>query len=218
MRVAPSRAGQQRPRPASRARRRCAREHALLRRPADGAGPLGRERPEDLTTSSPLLATSTSRPGSRKSSMPSHASVTRHAAAPAASKTQVAGEKPTERHAVAGHVQHRAGAGVEGVVIRRVDVPDVPDVRRASPCPCQPLPPRRNRSPGSAAAAPQEELLHARSRSGRRLASSADVAIEIAGLARSRSGSRGRARCRSATQLPRAERARSRAPPGRPPP
>ena len=46
-------------------------------------------------TSRPSRATSTSSFGDRKSSMPSQASVIRHAPAPAASKTRVAGEKPT---------------------------------------------------------------------------------------------------------------------------
>src|SRR5215212_1435961 len=45
-------------------------------------------------TSAPSFATSTSRPGSRKNSIPSQASVMRQAAAPAASKTRVAGDQP----------------------------------------------------------------------------------------------------------------------------
>jgi len=45
-------------------------------------------------TSSPLRATSISTPGSKNSSRPSQASVIRQAAAPAASNTRVAGEKP----------------------------------------------------------------------------------------------------------------------------
>jgi hypothetical protein len=45
-------------------------------------------------TSDPESAHSTSRPGSKNASMPSHASQIKQAAAPAASKTRVGGEKP----------------------------------------------------------------------------------------------------------------------------
>ncbi len=70
-------------------------EDAPVRCIADSRA-LGREsgRAGAPTTSSPLRATRISPFGSRNSSMPSHASVIRHAPAPAASKTRVAGEKP----------------------------------------------------------------------------------------------------------------------------
>ena len=95
--------------------------------------PLGTETAKCSATSSPLRATRTSRPGSRNRGMPSQSSVMRHAPAPAASKTRVARAESVACHAFAADVQHRAGRGVERIVLCSADMPDVAHVRRHRP-------------------------------------------------------------------------------------
>jgi hypothetical protein len=69
-------------------------QHAAVSGLADGAGLAASSARTCSATSSPLFATSISAPGSKNCSSPSQASVIRQAAAPAASNTRVAGEKP----------------------------------------------------------------------------------------------------------------------------
>ena len=72
---------------------------AVLGRPLFAAAPIacarsGVSASTCAATPAPSLATSTSRPGSRNSSIPRQASVIWHAPAPAASNSRVAGDQP----------------------------------------------------------------------------------------------------------------------------
>ena len=94
--------------------------------------------------------------------MPSQASVIRQAAAPAASKTRVAGEKPTCRHAVARDVEHGPRRAVERVVL--APCRHGRDGARWRASPWSPSRCRRAGSDGRAARGRglQEEFLHPR--------------------------------------------------------
>src|ERR687898_2885885 len=119
-------------------------------------------------TSRPSCATSTSRPGSRNSSMPSQASVIRHAAAPAASKTRVAGDQPFST--IESRVTLSTASGVELSALCS-PVPTWPSSETfvGSCLPSQPEPPSRNVRDGARAAAVRKNASTRASRSGRRL-------------------------------------------------
>jgi len=105
--------------------------------------------------------------GSRNISTPSHASVIKHAAAPAASKMRVGGENPYR--AMLSRLMFRTARGVEfkGVVILGVDMAEIPHVLRARfiiPAAA----PDRKRSCGRLAAARRKNSSTLASRSGSR--------------------------------------------------
>ena len=115
---------------------RCARRSIAAQRRLRRSGRRARASGAQMcsATSAPSRATSTSSPGSRNSSMPSQASVIRQRAG--ARRLEHAGcrREAGRRHRVAGDVQNRERARVEGVVIARVDMSDVRGRSPASPC------------------------------------------------------------------------------------
>ena len=136
----------------------------------------------------------------------------RHAPAPAASNTRVAGEKPDIGHAVARNVQHGERRAIERVVRRWSARARSPARSRASACRASPRRRAGNAGPAAVRRGSRKNASTRASRSGSRLARKLRSAAK-ARLGRHRdSAIRDRARCR------RARSARHRTPCRRPPP
>ena len=137
-------------RPARRAAHRCARPaRGASAACADRAAPAPASAPrDDRPRPARRARPAPPRRASRNCSIPSHASVIRQAAAPAASNTRVAGEKPTCAMLSRATLSTALRRAVEGVVLGRVDM-----ARSRGRWPASPCRPSRCRRAGTAARA-----------------------------------------------------------------